>query len=1571
MADEIASLVGQLDGPLTTVQPALPAPAAAIHDMLDTIQFDGGRSTPADVGKMYEQAKQDVRMGKARERAATMDEPAGLFILRRSIPGSSAVANWALEREYGKATQRMADGAPDAKDYDFIAQMERLKSIDTGRSFLGKVGSLGAQLPAIVGEAAAGGPLVRGLGLAAPAARTATVLPRMLGRGAAMTPTMPSTWAAQAVERNNANGISPDSWKGYATAVPMAVAQNSVLGSLQGVGNAAPGGLLGRAVAKAGIGVGEQQGVDIAGGLADQVLPQAFKTNTHFGLVGDLAHGRTGDALERATLEMLTFGIFAAAHGREPGKPIPKTAGEPAAVAESFKTFVDGKAKEGVPADEVGQEVNRVHDIIKQVVVDPAKAPQAIKTIADPAAKQYAEKLVETVVKPTEPNPLPVQKKSLGPVESLPPETQVQMAKQLGLSVKDLLKKQNEPLIAGLATEAAKPPSAASKPLPGPKPVPEAERPTETKPTVELPPQEAHHAAVAEHQAAIESHPPEDQSALRRVTEEAARREEADGFRAGVQAADAVAGQSGPAEVRPPLPERKPLTSAALAKRVKAEATAGSLANVVRSYGGIDPAGHTFLTHFSGMNEAVEHGINRNVFKTGGAKLDILARELHGQGYLPDAEPQTLIDMLANKTPHAAADLTHAHEAAFEEHARRQQEEAAGQPASESDESGLGESNIDLKDFWTDESGSILMDNAVKRALLGAGRGADPAFRPDADPNPNNPRALPPETIIKQAAANQAGARNTSPMELATTARSWAVHAAQQIANAWGLAHQKLQAFVADPKTRDVELANGTRMPISDAVEAEMRKPGSIPFTTEQKAAYEMWAGKDGIWEKQLKAMQAEGVKAFRDDQGNELTIADLRKEGYFPRPAVPKSAFVGFWEAFTGKGGTSSKPGIAPDHRHAREYATEADGIAAKVQYDPSFTSRIQKFIRDTNVEIADHRLANDPDLGGQSIAHKAVGAAMAKVKPALDALRAAGNDVEADNLERQTVMLAAQGATGNVHVAPAFKGKMYPEDTKRWIETMYGEGAKGRITNVIQAGLKEMTGLVLGPDFSYTTLQLGKMMFRHPVKWAQTVANGPQTLFNSQHFADLVSRSPRLGDAVKEIVQAGGSIGTPPEQAGAFGQGRSGISALLSRGGMVGRAVAGTYDAFGRTFGQIMDLAKLHTWIGTKPTDQAQWPRHIEAIENSLGQGRMEQLGMTPERALLERLFFLAPSYYRAHVKLIQQMGQGGAPGRLARQQVGALAGGVLLTSIGALMAAKKQGWISDDEFEERLNPERGKFLMVPIPLGTSGKTAEVGFGGFYISMIRTVANAVKQDDKPTGSSLKQFYRGHAGMGPRTAWDLATGKDYLGQPISPQMAAGRALAPLAVQQGLMGTGTPAQNAADTAGGLIGLRGFPGSDANARHDALRKLAQKEYGKNYGDLTIPEQIKLVRQFEASASPKPQSSPQAVEQAVAAGQLRQKKLTEAVRPETRAALESLGHKLPTYDTHLTFHGTEVPMTKERQAKYQELLVEEYDRMVGQWPVEKLRAAPQPAREQFMRKSLEAAKERATARLVRGQ
>jgi len=121
--------------------------------------------------------------------------------------------------------------------------------------------------------------------------------------------------------------------KNVAPAVLHGALNVAVLGSLQKVANGVSP-LVNRVAAKGVIGVAEQMGADVVAG--------ATGLQAGYGVLGDIAQGKSGEALQHATVQALTFAAFAALHG----KPA-----DSKAVLDGTAEKLDALAKQGVSPD--------------------------------------------------------------------------------------------------------------------------------------------------------------------------------------------------------------------------------------------------------------------------------------------------------------------------------------------------------------------------------------------------------------------------------------------------------------------------------------------------------------------------------------------------------------------------------------------------------------------------------------------------------------------------------------------------------------------------------------------------------------------------------------------------------------------------------------------------------------------------------------------------------------------------------------------------------------------------------------------------------------------------------------------------------------------------------------------------------------------------------------------------------------------------------------------------------------------------------------------------------------------
>ncbi len=259
------------------------------------------------------------------------------YLYHRSVPFGSAYFNAQEARRYADSRQRISEENAGEGDYHVVARYERLHNLRTQNDsgFLGGAGSALASIPAIAGEAYAGGRVLGALGLAggsAPSAFSAPFggvgfsgqqalrnLPGQIARNAVTTAAMPSMWAPQWIEGNQQNGRDPLDPRGLPSAFTMGFMNTAVLGSLGQFGNSITTtgvrGAAARLLTRTATGMLEQQGVDLMASAVSEVLPEAYRLQTGYGLLGHLAtKGADKDFWKHAFTQAVTFGAFSVMH---------------------------------------------------------------------------------------------------------------------------------------------------------------------------------------------------------------------------------------------------------------------------------------------------------------------------------------------------------------------------------------------------------------------------------------------------------------------------------------------------------------------------------------------------------------------------------------------------------------------------------------------------------------------------------------------------------------------------------------------------------------------------------------------------------------------------------------------------------------------------------------------------------------------------------------------------------------------------------------------------------------------------------------------------------------------------------------------------------------------------------------------------------------------------------------------------------------------------------------------------------------------------------------------------------
>ena len=791
-------------------------------------------------------------------------------------------------------------------------------------------------------------------------------------------------------------------------------------------------------------------------------------------------------------------------------------------------------------------------------------------------------------------------------------------------------------------------------------------------------------------------------------------------------------------------------------------------------------------------------------------------------------------------------------------------------------------------------------------------------------------------------------ANAVEPVDKAIIARAFASYKGDSLA---AKEVQTLATKYGDPfpvKDGTIALADGSKGFKADVIEAEMARPGSQSLTdVQRKWINEEWKP---ILANAREMLEAEGVRQYHDADGNPVG------ENYFPRPAVGKKDIAQPIQV----GASQQRPGGKKSFMKERLYETEAEGAKAGIEYDPDVHSVVGKFISGVYRAIADHRLSKDESLGGKTPVER-FEAMKAASEPTWKNLPKDTQQDMFDEMKSRSAHPAWQKET-TVNVAPAFQGKIYPIEVGAKLSKAYGESSHEWVRKAEQVtAAYKAAKLVL--DMSAPFVQGAPTMFSNPGRWAKATALSYKSLFDPKTLGKYLSKAEN-DKAASELIQSGENIGRLQDFMSGAEKGQ-----LITKIPVLGPAIEKT----GRAFGVFMDVAKIELWKAYSPTTpKEQWPKLSQAIGASLGTGRMESIGLHPGQALGERLMLLAPSYYRGAADLVATAFQKGVPGNVARRMLGSFATGVVATSVGGMIAAG----LSWDEIQDRLNPAKGKFLKTPVTMPGGGKV-EVGPGHVILSGARLVGDAYEYltSNNPIntgaeGNPFLRYLRGKSAFLPKLGIELFTGKDYMGNRIGATEALVRSFEPIVVEQLLHGEGTQGQKIGDAVFSFFGATSYPQNVQQSYFNALGKAANEQFNKPYEKLSLREQAQVVKTLQKQGGfEKPPVTPAQIERAFAAQVERQKDLMAGVKEETRKRLGEFSKELPTYKHSLRAANVDIPMTREQSKRFRDLLVEEYDRSIAAWPLERMRTISADQRVKYMESNLEKAKERAKARLIK--
>ena len=459
----------------------------------------------------------------------------------------------------------------------------------------------------------------------------------------------------------------------------------------------------------------------------------------------------------------------------------------------------------------------------------------------------------------------------------------------------------------------------------------------------------------------------------------------------------------------------------------------------------------------------------------------------------------------------------------------------------------------------------------------------------------------------------------------------------------------------------------------------------------------------------------------------------------------------------------------------------------------------------------------------------------------------------------------------------APAFAGKAFPKEIAESLrKTMDPE-----FSNAL-AQVNKVQGVsrffMLGGDISPMMIQLFFLIGENPRTYAKAAMGFVEALrdpsFLSRYFdlpenKAILQKYPGLrltGQGKTEFTEAlarGGLLG--PDIA----LRPRGEAALKTAALMVPRAYAKTVGPtvrpFARGFEGALDvagieMAKSLDHMGTtaaKRADLAQFINKFRGVSSSA------RLGVGTRTRQLETLSLLAPQYNRAIAALLFDVVHGGLSGELARR---ALARGVVAAAAMAVAISWARGE-SLEEIGEHLNPSESEFMTWKVG------NQNIGPGTKVRSVIQLFARSAKDPGtlteplpEPLGKGtpwgdyeymrnpIIRFGRGLASPGVGGAWDLLSGKNFIGDPSRDGMlqmseTVAERFMYLWAQTALFEGGTPIDRLSRATGEFAGLRAYPVSPLERREER-GEVIREEAAEKLGVGGTYEDIINMRGYEA-------------------------------------------------------------------------------------------------------------------------
>jgi hypothetical protein len=730
----------------------------------------------------------------------------------------------------------------------------------------------------------------------------------------------------------------------------------------------------------------------------------------------------------------------------------------------------------------------------------------------------------------------------------------------------------------------------------------------------------------------------------------------------------------------------------------------------------------------------------------------------------------------------------------------------------------------------------------------------------------------------------------------------------------------------------------GQSLKISDVFEALERNPNAYVLNAEQQ---QVWNDVlKPLLNAKRKLVQKYDLTTTEDAEGNQLGHFH-RIVTEFPKGKEPLLKRIG-----------QSVGARIPSQRGRVFTKSEQQGWEKGYKYELDPVKRLVSDIERTYKAIADKRLIEDEVFGG--ITKKQLESQLRETY---------ADDLATGEMTERGFqsMLENRAAAGRVY-QPGFSNTIFSPETAKLLNDTLKPG-DSQLRKTIQTGNDFLKALRLGFDLGVGQIQLLPTFFISPKTWGNAQWQSLKAMLSKDAFGEYVRQHEQ---AVKELAQAGSSVGQLQEFMSGIAPGQA-----LTRVPGVGRVA----EAFGRQFQTALDVAKIQLWEAWRevtPPDQRL--QVIRTLESQLSMGRMESIGVSGRQALIERVFLLAPSYYRGALNYIAAIAEPGVSGKIARRGLTAFIGGGLALFYGV---GKALG-MDDEELLKRLDPTRSDFMQW-IGEGKDGRKINFGIGGIHRSLLRLAGNIIKTSkDYPENwkslavdkNPISRWLRGHSAPIPEAAFTLFSGRDFMGEEADIGSVTGTAL-PLTVQQLFRREGEPKVTMKELAFSFLGVNAYPESVSRQFVRERNTEAMTKHGKRYESLPLRQQVKISNQlsekkpFSIKGTPTDQQIQRALERDVETRKRITSKLPESIQNNLRDS----GVHVTSYEPSLKIGQSDFYLTRNQQRRYEELIVENYEKVLSKLKFERLSKAPTEQRQKLVSNILEDAKEKARNTLLK--